>query len=97
MKEVFIQNVYDTLLGMLTEEACVPGVRSAFEEGMPCQEKYDQMLTAYQRLRDRLAVENEDPDVEVIINSLLDISKILGREMFLYGMNFANNKENAPG
>ena len=99
MKEEFICNVYDSLQGLLMDEACVPGVQSVFEEGMPCQEKYTEMLSAYERLCRRLDAENEDRDVETIISSLMEISRILGYEMFRYGAEFAQvspNKENAP-
>ena len=99
MKTEFINDIYDTLQGLLVDEASVPGVRCIFEDGMSCQEKYSQMLAAYDRLCCRLNVTNEDPDVELIINSLLDISKILGCEMFRCGVSFAqhpHDEENAP-
>ena len=53
------QEVYDTLIG----KSCRPvrGVRNAFEEGRPCADRYAQMLVAYDRLRERLAVTDEDP------------------------------------
>ena len=40
------------------------------------------MLKAYARVCDRLGVVDEDEDVEVIIESLLSIQRILCMEMF---------------
>mgnify|MGYP006955466334 FL=1 len=40
------------------------------------------MLDAYERLRERLGVTDEDEDVEIIIDSLLAIQRKLCREMF---------------
>ena len=44
--------------------------------------RYEEMLDAYARLRERLGVEDEDEDVEIIINSLLAIQQKLCLEMF---------------
>ena len=79
------QRIYDSACGLLTEDAQLPNVEDAFAEGSPCSVAYESMLLAYERLRHRLNVPNEDPDIEQIISSLTGISKILGLQMFHYG------------
>lgn len=39
--------IYETMLGFRTPEACVPGVEDAFSEGSLCQREYDRMRGAY--------------------------------------------------
>lgn len=85
MDSHFVERVYDTMWGELTESYAVPGVEDAFSEGSRCGQLYEQMLDAYERLRDRLGVEDEDPDVEIIIDALLDMDRILCFRMFGYG------------
>ena len=72
--------VYESLIGELVEP--IADVPNAFAPGSCCAERYQQMLDAYGRLRDRLGVIDEDPDVETVINSLLDIQRELCVEMF---------------
>lgn len=81
-----IEQVYETMIGMLEKDACVPGVEDAFAEGMPCCTLYENVLAAYARITKRLQVENEDEDVEVIINSFLQMQRILCYQMFAYGI-----------
>lgn len=81
----FVEQVYETMWGQLTEKYAVPGVEDAFGEGSRCGRLYEQMLAAYERLCDRLGVEDEDPDVEIIIDALLDMDRILCFRMFEYG------------
>ena len=61
--------VYESLTG----ELIVPirDVPNTFAPGSLCEGKYQEMLDAYARLRDRLGVVDEDADVEIIIDSLL--------------------------
>lgn len=80
-----IENIYNTLIGVMNEEHCVPGVENLFAEGSECDRAYSEMLEAYTRLRDRLGVENEDADVEAIINALLKIERLVAIKMFEYG------------
>ena len=77
------EEVYFTLLG----ESCepIPGVENAFADGTVCDKCYNEMLDAYARLRDRLGVQDEDADVEIIINSLRKITDELCHQMFFYG------------
>lgn len=90
MNQDFITNVYDSLQGLLVTP--VPGVENAFEEGSVCDRSYSRMLEAYERLRRRLRVQNEDADVETIISSLQDITDELCRLMYEYGAKFGNQE-----
>ena len=88
-KERFIEDVYNTLQGVLIEGYRVPGVENAFEEGKFCMVEYCRMLDAYERLCDRLGSVDEDEDVDVIIGALLGICRELSFKMFSYGVKFS--------
>lgn len=88
MKSLIAERVYETLSGVLLDEYRVPGVDNAFSEGSTCAKLYSQILDAYARLCERLGADEEDADVEVIINSFDQITKILGLRMFDYGIKF---------
>lgn len=92
MENDFVEDVYDTLCGYLIEEAQVSGVESVFEEGMLCEKLYGDVRKAYERLCTRLGVQDEDGDVEIIIDSLLSISRELGLHMYRYGTKFADQQ-----
>lgn len=78
--------VYYSLIGELIDP--IPGVRNAFGEGEQCSQMYTEVQEAYQRLRERLKIEDEDADVETIIDSLLMIQKLLCVEMFELGRKY---------
>ncbi len=80
-----IEQVYETMIGTLEKDACIPGVEDAFAVGMPCHKLYQNVLAAYSRITERLQVETEDEDVEIIINSFLKMQEILCCQMFIYG------------
>lgn len=91
MNTQLIDRVYDLLTG-----ECSPGandliVENMFAEGRTCEELYNDIYEANLRLCERLGVQ-EDVDVELIINSLLRISKLLGRKMFLYGVKYQSGQ-----
>ena len=75
--------VYESLIGELVDP--IKDVPNAFEPGSYCESQYRQVLEAYERLRGRLGVADEDPDVEIIIDSLLEIQRKLCMEMFDLG------------
>jgi hypothetical protein len=85
MKKYTIEDVYDTLCGEVHGEYAVPGVENAYADGGECDRLYNEMSQAYERLRDRLGVVDEDTDVEIIINNLLRIQYILCEKMFRCG------------
>ena len=80
------EDVYLSLIGELVEP--VPGIRIAYEPGSECDKLYEDMLSAYGRICQRLGCGEEDKDVEQIINSLLEIQKILCLDMYAYGYAF---------
>lgn len=93
MQDSFIQDVYDTLQGLTIEEAQIQGVENLFAEGMPCAVHYGNMLAAYERLCRRLGCARvEDPDVETIINALMDITDALCFKMYEYGARFGTER-----
>jgi hypothetical protein len=66
-------------------------VANEFDDGKPCAELYQEVFDANQRLCDRLGV-NEDKDIELIINSMQDIAKLLAFKMFDYGVQIQQEK-----
>ena len=72
--------VYESLIGELVDP--IKSVPNAFEAGSYCEARYQEMLEAYERVLERLGLEDEDKDVEIIINSLLAIQRRLCLEMF---------------
>ncbi|MBE6959726.1 MAG: hypothetical protein E7448_03260 [Ruminococcaceae bacterium] len=85
MHENYAEYVYYTLIGAYIPGCGAPGIENAFADGEPCSELYNNAYDAYQRICDRLGVEDEDDDVEIIFQSLLMISQTLGLKMFHYG------------
>ena len=79
------EQIYGTLLGELLPEYAVPGIEDAFAPGSFCDKKYAEMRDAYQRLCLRLGVRDEDPDLEIIVDSLTDIQHCLAEKMFRLG------------
>ena len=79
------EEVYDTLLGEYVDGAEVPGVQNIYAPGGPCDRNYTAMLEAYERLCRRLNCRDEDPDVEIIIDSLLENQRMIALKMFEYG------------
>lgn len=88
MKESFIEDIYDTMIGELIPELCIPGIYNEFEEGAPCERLYEKVYEAKCRICDRMGISGEDPDVETIINNMFDIQKILCKKMFEYGVEY---------
>ena len=86
MNQDLMQDVYETLQGV--REIPVTGVENAFCEGSVCEQSYNEMLAAYERLLRRLGENNEDADVEIIINSLRTITNELCARMYRYGALF---------
>ena len=87
--DAMIEDIYASLQGVLIPEARVPWVRNLCVPGSPCDRAYAEMLRAYEHLTARLGVAEEDADVEIIINSLLDIQQLVGYEMFRCGLEYA--------
>ena len=83
----FADKIYELLTGECSPRPNDPVVENMFAEGRTCEELYNNVYEANLRLCERLGVQ-EDADVELIIKSLLRISKLLGRKMFHYGAKY---------
>ena len=83
--------VYDLLTGEEIPVAGLPVVENMFADGRRCEELYTAVYEANMRLCERLGIQ-EDPDVELIINSLLHISRFVGLKMFLYGVKYQSGQ-----
>ena len=79
------EDIYFTLLGELASEYAVPGVENAYIPGGECDRLYNEICEARDRLYQRLGVQDEDPDVEIILGNHLLIQNILCEEMFRLG------------
>lgn len=92
MNIINAETVYQTLIGAYEEKYNVPGVENAFAEGSQCDRLYQQVYEANCRLCERLGQQDEDPDVELIVNNLLEITRVLCLEMYRYGGLFPPGK-----
>lgn len=90
-----VENIYEAVLGAYADEAdyVIQNVRiqNEFEEGKPCSEAYKRVYAANRRLCERLGVD-EDPDVEMIIDSMFEITRTVGEKMFEYGAVYEKEK-----
>lgn len=88
-----VENVYEAVCGAYADEADYViqnvQIKNEFAEGQPCSEAYKRVYEANRRLCARLGVD-EDPDVEMIIDSMLDINRIVNEKMFKYGLAIRN-------
>lgn len=75
MKSKFIENVYDSLTGVLNRP--MDGIENAFESVSLCEKSYSQVYEAYSRLMERLSV-----DSEVRMWKLLSIQCLQFKESF---------------
>lgn len=85
-------HIYETLLGERLDPH--PGIGNAFAEGMQCAKLYSQIYAARERLCDRLNAE-EDPDVEIILDSFFEINRVLCLKMFCYGQQHPTQQDGA--
>ena len=93
MNKITAESVYETLTDALSEPYQVPGVENAFAEGALCSRLYREVYQANLRLCQRLGQPDADPDVETIINNLLQINRHLCLKMYHYGQSFSNPTE----
>ena len=92
-KNQFAEQVFDTANGYLVQEACVPGIENMFAPGTACDLLYRQMVSARERLTVKTGLQEDDPDIEGIIDPLLKITKVIGLEMFAYGMKYGRKEQ----
>ena len=93
MNDIFEQ-VYDSLQGLLVEEAALSWVPNICYPGSAYDQAYQEMYRACQRLSDRLGVA-EDEDIESIRQAYETMQALLCRQMFAAGAAYANMK-NSP-
>ena len=79
---------YESMACFVKEWYRMPGVEDAFQEGSDCATYYHEIWEAYERLRKRLGVQDEDADVEIIIRAFEDIQQELCYRMYHYGAKF---------
>lgn len=91
--------IYELMVGAWdTEFYPVPEseiVENEYAEGTECEQLYQEVYDAGQRLCRRLGVVDEDVDVCTIVNNLLKIGEIQGLKMYDYGAMFGYDDE--PG
>lgn len=92
--EDFKQLIYDLMNGSRDlKKYPVPEseyVKNEFEHNKFCNQAYEEVYNANQRICRRLNVE-EDTDVECIISNLLDIESYLCMKMYDYAVYFAKD------
>ena len=90
-----VENVYEAVLGVYADEGdyVIQNVRiqNECEEGKPCSKAYTRVYESNRRLCERLGVD-EDPDVEMIIDSMFAITRAVGEKMFEYGAVYEKEK-----
>ncbi len=90
-----VENVYEAVCGEYVDEADYViqniQIQNEFEEGKPCSEAYKRVYEANRRLCERLGAD-EDPDVEMIIDSMFAITRTVGEKMFEYGAVYEKEK-----
>ena len=85
MRNELAEMVYYTLIGEVSPPFAIPYVENAYAQGSECDKLYNEVCDAYDRLRLRLGVVDEDEDVEIIIGNLLSIQHTLCLKMYHCG------------
>ena len=88
MNIITAENVYQTLTDGLVEYYRIPDVENAFAAGLECAMLYAEIYRANDRLCAKLGQTDSDPDVELIINNLLEINRLLCLKMYAYGQKY---------
>lgn len=84
MEDKIAEMVYNRLLGHTLLETQAYRVENLFEEGSRCDALYQDIYDANRRLCQRLGVE-EDRDIQIIIDSFWEITKLVGEQMYRQG------------
>ena len=95
MRDKIIEAVYESVVGQVLDELSVPFAENLFEPGKKCDDLYLQSREAYARVCKRLhpsigscAVTTEDRDLDSMADSLEQICRLVGYEMFRCGAYF---------
>ena len=73
---------YESLLGLRTGEAALPGVENAFAPGSLCDREYGRMRESYLRICERLHAGEEDTDLEDLVAAMEAIQRALCRRIY---------------
>ena len=79
------ETVYESLLGLLTEDAALPWVENAFAPGGFCDREYARMRDAYCHICMRLGAGEEDFDLDTMVEAMESIQRELCRRMYEVG------------
>jgi len=82
----YVDALYQSLCGNMVQP--VSGVNSLYYPGSDCDRAWEEITQAYEHLRERLGVEDEDKDVEDIISAFLSIQYEFATKMFEYGRQY---------
>ena len=91
--EEIATRVYESATAVLIPDLRLPWVENEMQEGKEFYHNYGAMLDAYERLRERLGVEDADDDVEIIINALLCNEELMSKKMFCYGVAYQKKQQ----
>lgn len=87
-KKMNKEKAFELITGSLVLDELQQGeveyIKDEFATGMPCEKLYHEVYETKCRLCERLET-LEDADVELIIDNLLQIGKILSMKMYEYG------------
>ena len=86
----FAQRVYDTLTDSLNNDYALSQVENAYEMGSRCSILYDEAIRMCWDISRRLTGNELDnhPDLQLIMDNMTKIQKILCLKMFHYGVMF---------
>lgn len=78
--------VYEIVIGAIAEDGVseeYAKIQNEFSEGSECDKLYEEVYEAKQRISQKLhKAGEEDADVELIINHMFDICRIVSTKMF---------------
>lgn len=81
--------VYEMVMGAITEDEAseeYAKIQDEFFKDSECDRLYEEIYEAKQHISQKLHKSGEeDPDVELIINHMFDICRIISIKMFEYG------------
>lgn len=79
--------IYELVCGYVDESCMIKeelAIKNEFAEGTECYQLYEQVYQANQKICERLE-EDECQEVEIIINNMFDIMRIIALRMYDYG------------
>ena len=95
MERFFIDQIYDTLIGVAVGYDAVPGVENAFAEGSFCDRKDDEVYKARAYL-ENILTPSDNMNVDLIHSNMNDIQHELCIQMFRLGVRFGAEMLHKP-